>query len=172
MKSLLIIVLLIVGVFLPNILFAEVSPFGLEIGKATIEDVITKHNAKYQGKEAITDNEIYDIDVSTLSLKTVKSCRTIFNTKGILIAVIARFPKYEYKSLLETIQNKYKYFYYDSNSYSGGLVFKEGSTWIILDDRDLEHAKLNYEHIEYRKAWEEVKQRDKERRLKDKTSNL
>lgn len=92
----------------PAIAIADPSPFGLEIGKATIKDVKSKYSAKSVGTNKYSQGEMYDMDVSKISFEGLQSARVIFSTDGRLIAVLCTLPKSKFNYLFDSLKGKYK----------------------------------------------------------------
>jgi len=93
---------------LPSIALADPAPFGLEIGKTTIQDVKAKYKAQNTGINKFSHGEMYDLDVSTVGFDGLKKATVIFSQQGKLLAVLTSFPNSKFDSLLDGLSGKYK----------------------------------------------------------------
>jgi len=91
---------------LPMLAMADPSPFGLEIGKATIKDVKAKYSAQKTGINKYSGGEMYDI--SGVDFDGLQKATVIFSREGKLLAVLSTLPKSKFDYLLSGLSNKYK----------------------------------------------------------------
>lgn len=88
--------------------YADPAPFGLEIGKASVENVKEKYTTKYTGINKFSNGEMYEMDVSELSFDGLESVVLIFGDNKKLRAVLCKLQKEKFNYLFTTMRSKYK----------------------------------------------------------------
>lgn len=158
----------------PAIAFADPSPFGLEIGKATIKDVKSKYSVKSAGTNKYSQGEMYDLDVSKISFEDLQSARAIFGTDGRLLAILCTLPKSKFNYLLDSLKGKYKIV--NSNIPFVGdksANFVNGGTEISLNAPHLSfEMDMNYVHKDLQRAYNEQINKDQQQKKKQEASQL
>ena len=91
--------------FTTDCLYANPSPFGLEIGKATLKEVQAKYKIKKVGINAYSGGEMYD--VAGIKFDELRKTRIIFSKDGKLLAIICIFPNNKFSDLLDDLKEKY-----------------------------------------------------------------
>lgn len=124
--------------------FAEPAPFGLEIGKATVEE--TKKLYRIEKNIETEDHfTTYKIPVNQVSFDGLKELTVTFNKKNLLIGILAKLPKNRLKSIHESLSKKYKVvsqkIRFAGDSYA---EYAEGSTVILLN---APHLSVNLEIV-------------------------
>lgn len=125
---------IIATMLLSVIAYADPAPFGLEIGKASVADVKAKYSTKYTGINKYSNGDVYDLDVSELSLDGLESATVIFGANGKLQGVFCTLPKEKFKYLFGSLKSKYKLL--NSNMPFVGdssAKFVDGNTEITLN---------------------------------------
>lgn len=51
-----------------TLIYADPSPFGLEIGKSTVSVMKEKYDSKFVGINNLTQGEVYDLEPSALGI--------------------------------------------------------------------------------------------------------
>ena len=119
---------------LTALIHADPAPFGLEIGKASVADVKAKYSTTYTGINKYSNGDVYDLDVSELSLDGLESATVIFGADGKLQGVFCSLPKEKFRYLFGSLKSKYKLinsnipFVGDSSA-----KFMDGNTEITLN---------------------------------------
>jgi len=113
---------------------ADPAPFGLEIGKATIQEAKKKYTLKNNGVNNYSNGEQYLLDVKDITLEGAKSIDVIFGQDEKLQGVVVTLHKGRFNPLMESLQKKYKLtksnvaFVGDSSA-----TFSDGNTKIFLN---------------------------------------
>ncbi len=90
-------------------LFANPAPFGLEINKATVSEVINKYpSIKEAGTNKYTDGRMIYINPNQLDFEGLKDALLIFSKENRLVAIVLTFPKNKFDELYKTLNGKYK----------------------------------------------------------------
>lgn len=159
---------------LPAVVLADPAPFGLEIGKATVKDVKSKYGAKHSGTNKYTKGEMYDLDVSRISLEGLQSAEVIFSVEEKLLAVICTLPKSKFNSLFDSLKGKYK-LVSSSIPFVGdaSAKFVDGNTDITLEAPHLGFdMQMSYVHKDLWKAYKEQSNEEEQQKKKKETSQL
>jgi len=104
MKKLLIVILTI----LPLISHADPSPFGLQIGKSSIDDAKAKYSILNPGINKYSKGEMFDLNLSTVNFEGLQKATVIFNKDKKLLAVLTTLHKNKFNYLLEVLSKKYQ----------------------------------------------------------------
>ena len=150
--------------------FAEPAPFGLEIGKATVADA----EKMYRIEKTVVKNNFttYKVPVNQVNFDGLKELAISFNEKGVLIGVIAKLPKSQFKSIHDSLSKKYKVvsqeipFVGDSSA-----EYASGSTVVLLNaphlSFDLEMGYIQKNTLSIAKAQKEAKEAAKKKAQED-----
>ena len=113
---------------------AAPAPFGLEIGKASIQDMKAAHSAKSAGTNAYSGGDMYELDVSRIEFEGLKSVLVIFNPSGKVEAVVATLNKDRFDAVAKGLSGKYKTVS-KQLPFVGNkkMVWADGNTEIVLD---------------------------------------
>ena len=134
---------------------ADPSPFGLEIGKATIEDVKAKYKLTHTGTNKYSKGDMYTIDTSQINFDGLKDVTLIFSQDDVLLAVLTTLPKTKFESLMNGLGGKYK-LVSKQIPFVGNksAKFLDGNTEITLDSPHLSfQMSMNYINNELLKAF-------------------
>lgn len=130
MKKLLFIICII---FCPT-LYANPSPFGLELNKTTVDEAEDKYSLLENGINYYSNGPMYYVDSRDLSVDGLKNMLLIFSENNVLLAVQATFSKSKFDSLNNNLSKKYKTIKKDipfvGNKY---VKYKDDQSLIILD---------------------------------------
>lgn len=92
--------------FIPSKAICSVSPFGMELSKATSMEVESKY--KVLSREKYSDGLCLDIDPSALEVEGIKQASFTFNDKDILETVVVTMDKSKFEEMREILGAKYK----------------------------------------------------------------
>lgn len=102
-------IVLLIVFFYSSLLYANPSPFGLEINKATVKEAKEKYTLEQlEGTNLYSDGPMYFVDENQLNIDGLKSVLLIFSKDEKLIAVKSIFKDYKFKSLNENLSKKYQ----------------------------------------------------------------
>lgn len=91
-----------------TVLFANPAPFGLEIGKISIEETKAKYSIEYVGINEWNNGEMYTIDPKDLEFEGLESVTLIFGEDQRLQALLATLPNSKFNALFASLKKKYK----------------------------------------------------------------
>lgn len=95
--------------FTISLSFANPTPFGLEISKTTISEVINKYpSLKEAGINKYTNGKMIYLNPNQLDFEGLKDTLLIFSKEDKLLAVILTLPKHKFEELYKTLSGKYK----------------------------------------------------------------
>lgn len=157
-----------------TILQADPSPFGLEIGKSTLNMMKEKYASNYVGTHNLTQGEVYDLDPSELGIDGMQSARVIYDKNGKLMAVFTTFPNGKFQYLFGQMKSKYKLV--SSNIPFVGdtsAKFTNGNTEIQLVAPHMSFdMEMNYVDKNLIKAAKQKSSNDAQRKSKNEASQL
>lgn len=171
MKKILLLITLIFG----SMLYANPAPFGLEINKTTLNEAKGKYTLIKNGINKYSDGPIYLIKKDELKLDGLKEVKLIFSKDGkLLIAVIATFNQFKFKSLHQNLSEKYNLinenieFVGDQNA-----TYDDDQTLIELRSSHMSFdLSLTYISKEFDKKIEEMRKQEKEQKNKEELDSL
>lgn len=155
--------LLTLGLLLTLNLYAAPAPFGLELGKATIDDLKNKYSVKKTGINAVSFGDMYEINTSTIDFDGLQSISAAFNMKGKLIAISAKLKKSRFDDLFSSLNRKYKLISKEIPSVGNKYAnFEDGLTVIILKADHLSFS-MDMTYIQSEFLNEIIKEREKQK---------
>jgi hypothetical protein len=92
----------------PLLCFANPAPFGLEIGKMTVQEFKAKYDYKHEGDSKSSKGSSYSISVKNFNFDGLEHIRTEFDQNQVLVAVTGYFNADKFDYLLEILEDKYK----------------------------------------------------------------
>lgn len=167
---------MILAVFLimPAVAIAEPSPFGLEIGKATIQDVKAKYSAHSTGINKYSNGEMYSLNVSNMNFDGLQKVTVIFSKDGKLLAVLSTLAKSKFDYLLNSLSKKYR-LVSKNIPFVGNKSAKliDGNTDITLDAKHMGFKmEMNYINKDLWKSYESQSNRENQQKKKSEASQL
>jgi len=154
---------------------ADPTPFGLEIGKATIKDVKKKYKAHHSGENRYTGGDMYSLDTSIIGIDGLQSATAIFDKKNRLVAMLTTFSKNKFQFLFDTMRQK-KYKLAKKNiPFVGNKTaqFTDGKTTVYLDAPHLSfEMSLNYIDNKTYKEFQKAQQQEKQLKKRTDQSKL
>lgn len=153
---------------------AAPSPFGIEIGKTTYEEVRKKYPGQNIGINKYSKGEMYEIDPKSITVEGIQKIIGIFNEDGIILSLCTKFAKYRYRDLTESLAQKYS------------LISKEepfvGNKWakfldeniaIIIEAPHMSHSlTLEYSQYDFLKMFDEMQRQETEDKKRKQTNAL
>lgn len=154
--------------------WANPAPFGLELGKATIQDVKQKYDATLKGINKYSLGKMFSLPPGQLGIDGLKSSTVIFNREGKLIAVLNTLPNYKFDSLYSSLRSKYQVQSSDIPFVGNKkVVMKDGDTQIILDSPHMSFdMELNYINDAFLKAVRQQQQQERQQKQSRELNNL
>lgn len=93
--------------FLCSRLFAGPTAFDLEIGKTTKSEAKSRYTLLLQESDTFSGGKNYKIDTSEISFNGLKQLEVTFDQEGVLVNLMAIFPKEKFDDLNGMLRNKY-----------------------------------------------------------------
>ena len=155
-------------------IFAEPSPFGLEIYKSTYKNIKNKYPGFDKGVNLYSNGKMYSINCNNIDIKGIKSILTIFNTNDLLVGVIVKFQRYRYADLLSSLKEKYNLIENHSpfvgNKYA---KFMSGETIVTIDSEHMSFdLEVSYIHNELEKMFITQSKKQEEQRKRNEVNSL
>lgn len=99
---------LLIVFFYSSLLYANPSPFGLEINKTTLKEAKEKYTLNFDDTNFYSNGPMYYIKNNELDIDGLESVLLIFSKDEKLLAISTTFGKYKFKSLKENLSQKYQ----------------------------------------------------------------
>lgn len=141
---------------------ADPAPFGLEIGKATVNDVKKKYKSEYTGNNKYSHGDMYSLDINEIGIDGLQSATAIFDKRKKLVAILTKFPKLKFDYLFSTMNQKYKV---SSKNIpfvgNKSANFKNGKTTIFLDAPHLSfEMTMNYVNNDFWQTYQNMQRKE------------
>src|SRR3990167_10281849 len=78
-----------------SIAFADPTIFNMELGKTTESHLKSMYNVQHTGTNKYSNGNMYSVPASDINFDGLQKITTIFDTKGVLIAVLTTLPRSE-----------------------------------------------------------------------------
>ena len=160
---------------------ADPAPFGLAIGKMTVDEFKKKYAIRAVGIDKNTQRPKYIVDTakSGIHFDGLRELAAIFGEDGKLIAVFAEIHKYRFDSVYESLRNKYlllsrripvpfsAYQQYTYGDFLARAKFKDADTFIYLSAPLMSFTMtIKYKHMKYLRLSYEVDSKKREEKRK------
>lgn len=166
--------LLALMLFVPMVSLANPSPFGLELGKATVADLIDKYTTELLGVNSYSNGLMYDLTPSELGLNGLQQARVIFDEDGKLVAVLTKLPKHRFDDLYSMMRGKYRV-KSQQIPFVGNkkVVMQDGDTEITLEAPHMSfEMEMNYINEGFMRSFREQLKREEEQKRQREAGNL
>ena len=151
---------------------ADPAPFGLAIGKMTVDEFKKKYVAYSNGISKYSMGPAFFVDTakSNIHFDGLQELTAIFGKDGKLMAVFAILKGPRFTAIADSLREKYQIVM--SNHMK--IKLKDGDTIIELtDDNPLPlHMFLTYQHRKFIDRVEETKRKEREEKLRQIKSQL
>ena len=155
---------------------ADPAPFGLAIGKMTVDEFKKKYAAKPDGinKYSLGPMFIVDTAKSGIQFDGLRELTAIFGQDGKLMVVIAGLDKRRFDAVYDSLRNKYRLVAKDIPFVGNKFAkFRGGDTVIELDAPHLSFTmQARYLHQDFLKRFEEIERKEREEKRKKEQSQL
>lgn len=120
---------------LPFASFADPTVFGLTLGKTTEKEASDLYNGHSSlGENIYSHGNMYNIPVKDIPFDGLKEVTTIFDENGLLVAVLAKFPKEKFNYINSSLKQKYKLISQQIPFVGNKFTkYSNGGTQILLD---------------------------------------
>jgi hypothetical protein len=113
---------------------ATPSPFGLEMGKTTIDDTKKRYQLESHGKNPVSEGGNFEVITKDIDFDGLQSLNITFNKEGKLVSLSAKLGKYRFDTLMKSMQAKYTLVKQEIPFVGDKYAqFKDGDTVIMLD---------------------------------------
>ena len=168
------IIITILVLYLSFTITADPAPFGLEIGKAKINDLKKKYKSKFANKNLYSRGDMYSIDVNSIGIEGLQKATAIFSKDETLLAIFTTFPKHKFNYLYGTLNKKYK-LVNKNIPFVGNksAKFVEGKSTILIESPHLSlELSMNYIDNNFMKTYLEKLNETLQRKKKSEGSKL
>lgn len=159
-------------IIFPLISLADPTPFGLEIGKATLKEVKSKYNARKSGINKYSGGEMYEL--SGIDFDGLQNVEAIFSKDGRLLALLTTLPKEKFNYLLDSLAKKYQLMS-KNTPFVGNKIAKltDGNTEITLEAPHMSFAMhMNYINKDLWEAYEAQSSSEEQQKQQKEESQL
>ena len=165
-------ILTILSILYMNILYANPSPLGLEINKATLDDVKKSYKILMSGQNATEGFYNNVIECHNIPMDTLSNVNVISNNNKIVEGVILDLSSSKFDEIYKMLSSKYKEFY-NRNKFEGSKYakFYNGDCFISIEMIHLDNKIIlayisnNFKEKHERRISKEKE--DKERQTKE-----
>lgn len=162
------------GLLVSAAAWADPSPFGLEIGKATITQMQSKYKAEFNGYNHYSNGKMFKLETGQLGLNGLTDALAIFDTSEKLVAVLLTLPKHRFDAMFSSLNSKYvlqsKQIPFVGNKKA---VWKDGKTEVTLDAPHMSFdMSLNYINQAFYKRYLNQSSKEREQAKQKESSQL
>lgn len=157
---------------------ADVAPFGVRIGAATLEEVRKSVGSKTRltdvGINQWTDGKMLRADGDGLGIDGLQQAMFIFDEGDKLVGVLLKLPQSRFDSIKSSLKEKYK-LVDEKNPFVGNksAVFQEGPVSIELTAPHMSFdMEVDYIHAALRAKFDEASQAEQAQKKKSQTDAL
>lgn len=167
-------IILTICLLLPINAMAAPSPFGLEMGKATIDDAKKRYQLESHGKNPVSQGENFEIVTKDIDFDGLQSLNITFNKDRKLVSLSANLGKYRFDALMKSMQAKYTLVNQDIPFVGDKYAqFRDGNIEIMLDAPHLGFdMTLMYIQSDYLQALQKSIRDDKKKKQQREDSQL
>lgn len=126
-------VALAIWLFSP-VAFADPTIFNMELGKTTESQLKSMYDVQHTGTNKYSNGNMYSVPPSVINFDGLQKVTTIFDSKGVLVAVLTTLPKSKFDQLNKALDGKYKRINQDIPFVGNkSATYRNGGTEIFLD---------------------------------------
>lgn len=120
---------------LPFTSFADPTVFGMTLGKTTEKETADLYSGYSSlGENRYSHGNMYNIPVKDISFDGLQEVTAIFDSNGILVAVLAKLPKEKFDYINSSLKKKYKLISQQIPFVGNKFTkYSNGNTQILLD---------------------------------------
>lgn len=157
-----------------NSALANPTVFGLSVNKTNVQELKSQYSVSYTGINKYSGGDMYEISKGQIEFDGLKKVTTIFSEEGILLAVLAEFPKHKFDYLNSFLSGKYslvrKNIPFVGNK---SATYRDGSTEIELTAPHMSfEMSLNYIHDDLLSVFNQQSEKEKKSKQKKESSML
>ena len=157
-----------------SVAFADPTVFNMELGKTTESQLKSLYNIQHIGTNKYSNGNMYSVPTSAIIFDGLQEVTTIFDTKGVLIAVLTTLPKSKFDYLNQTLSSKYKRVNQNIPFVGNkSATYRDGGTEITLKAPHLSFAmSMNYIRDDLMRAFNQQNEAEKQQKQKNEASQL
>lgn len=153
---------------------AEPAPFGLEMGKATVDDLKAKYSAELTGVNKYSLGPMYQLRPGQLGVSGLQKATAIFDSGNKLVAVLTEMPKSKFDQMHQALSSKYrvvsKQIPFVGNK---KVVMEDGETEITLDAPHMSfEMEMNYINKSFYESFRRISEEEKRQKRQQEMGNL
>lgn len=154
--------------------FADPTIFSMELGVTTEDQLKSMYKVEHIGTNKYSDGNMYSIPTGEVSFDGLKELTVIFDTDGVLVAVLAKLPKSKFSYLNSILSEKYKRVSQNIPFVGNkSASYRDGSTEISLDAPHLSFdMSMNYLRDSLLRAFRQQSEAEKRQKQKGEAAQL
>jgi len=154
--------------------FADPQIFGMELGKTTEDQLKALYNVQHTGVNKYSSGNMYSVPISAIQFDGLKDVTTIFDSSGILVAVLTDFPKSKFDYLNRAIGAKYKQVSQNIPFVGNkSVIYRDGMTEITLDAPHMSFTmEMNYIRDDFMKTYNQKSQAEQRQKQQNESLQL
>lgn len=157
-----------------SVAFADPTIFNMELGKTTESQLKSMYNAHHAGTNKYSNGNMYSLPTSAINFEGLQKVTAIFDTKGVLVAVLTTFPNSKFDYLNKALGDKYK-----RTSQNIPFVgnksasYRDGGTEITLESPHMSfEMTMNYIRDDLMRSFNQQSQTEKRQKQKSEAAQL
>ncbi len=157
-----------------SVVFADLTIFNMELGKTTETQLKSMYNVQHTGTNKYSNGNMYSVPTSAINFDRLQKVTTIFDTKGVLIAVLTTLPKSKFDYLNQTLGSKYKRVSQNIPFVGNkSATYRDGGTEITLEAPHLSfEMTMNYIRDDLMRAFNQQSEVEKRQKQQSEASQL
>lgn len=154
--------------------FADPTIFNMELGKTTETQLKSMYNVQHTGTNKYSDGNMYSVPASAINFDGLQKVTTIFDTSGVLIAVLTTLPKSKFDYLNKTLGGKYKRVNQNIPFVGNkSATYRDGGTEITLEAPHMSfEMSMNYIRDDLKQAFNQQSEAEKRQKQQSEASQL
>ena len=157
-----------------SVAFADPTIFNMELGKTTESQLKSLYNIQHTGTNKYSNGNMYSVPTSAINFDGLQEVTTIFDTKGVLVAVLTTLPKSKFDYLNQMLGGKYKRVSQNIPFVGNkSATYRDGATEITLEAPHMSfEMSMNYIRDDLRRAFNQQSEAEKQQKQKNEASQL
>jgi len=157
-----------------SVSFADPTIFNMELGKTTETQLKSMYNVQHTGTNKYSNGNMYSIPTSAIKFEDLQEVTTIFDTEGVLIAVLTTLPKSKFDYLNQALGGKYKRVSQNIPFVGNkSATYRDGGTEITLEAPHMKFVmSMNYIRDDLMRAFNQQSEAEKRQKQQSEASQL
>lgn len=160
--------------FFSSVAFADPTIFNMELGKTTENQLKSMYNVQHAGTNKYSKGNMYSVPTSVINFDGLQEVSTIFDKKGVLVAVLTTLPKSKFDYLNQTLGGKYKRVSQNIPFVGNkSATYRDGGTEITLEAPHMSfEMTMNYIRDDLMRAFNQQSEAEKRQKQQSEASQL